>query len=469
MYSRQPWDKATNMKVDIQEKGVNERQIELTVESSDFAPKLNERLKKLRNQTNIKGFRHGKTPMSFIKRQYGKQIAAEVISDATTKLLSQIIDENAFDLINEPLMTDSHVPALEDGGLDEDCTFTYILGLMPQLELNGISTEDSYIYYELEVEDSKIDERLDAMRLQMGDHTHPENIEDKDVVEIEAHELEGDSIKENGSQSTFRFAVDLVADEKLKKELLGLKKDDEFVFDIYNLELDRDETYVKKYFLKLEDDADATSINNMFEGKIASIHRQEKAELNEAFFEKAFPEHIKSESAAREEIGKQYIKGYSPVGDNLFIKEIVDKLENKNEFELPENYVHQLLHSSGKAHHDDEALDDFKKSIRRQILISMIIKKLGIEISQDDMRKKVMEEFTANFGGMTLPPETIDRIVENAMKDEKYVRELSDKVLNDKLISTVKTEVSLDIVKKPEEELMKLYDETFPRKSEEEE
>ena len=84
------------------------------------------------------------------------------------------------------------------------------------------------------------------------------------------------------------------------------------------------------------------------------------------------------------------------------------------------------------------------------------------------MREKVMQEFTANFGGMTLPPETVDKIVGNAMQDEKYVRELSDRVLNDKLISGVKDAVSLDIKQLKEDELMKVYEETFPKPDEEE-
>ena len=108
-------------------------------------------------------------------------------------------------------------------------------------------------------------------------------------------------------------------------------------------------------------------------------------------------------------------------------------------------------------------------SMRRQILISQILKTFGIQVTHDDLREKVIAEFSANLGGMSLPPETLDRIVENALKEEKYARELQDRVLNDKLIQTVKNAVTLDIIKKPEVELLKIYDEVFPRNTSEEE
>jgi len=456
------------MKIEIQDKGSNTKQLEMTLETSDIGPKIKSELNKIRAKTDIKGFRKGKTPMSFVKRMYGKRVAIEVISEKSQEALNEYIKEQDFDLINQPIMTESSIPAVEDGGLDDDCSFTYLLGLMPDITLTGISSEDTYEYLEIDVTDEQINERMEAMQKQVGGHEHPDDILETDIVELDAIELDGGELKEDGHGMNFRFAMDLVDDEDLKKSILKLNKGDSFDFDIYKLERDRNDEYVQKYLMKIEEGQDGDAIGRMFRGTIKEIHRHVSAELNEDFFEKAFPEHVTNEAEAREEIRKSYITGYQSVGDNMVLKKVIDTITENNQFDLPNEYITQLLKDDKGSTPSPEQLEQMQESVRRQIIISLLIKKLKIEVSHDDMREKVMQEFTANFGGMTLPPETVDKIVGNAMQDEKYVRELSDRVLNDKLISGVKDAVSLDIKQLKEDELMKVYEETFPKPDEEE-
>ncbi len=456
------------MKIEIQDKDPNVKQLDLTLETADIGPKIKSELNKIRAKTDIKGFRKGKTPLSFIKRTYGKQVAIEVISEKSQEALYTYIEDNKIDLINQPLLLHSQIPAIEDGGLDETCEFSWLLGIMPELDLSGISSSDAYDYFELKVGEDKIDERMEMMRKQLGRHEHPDNIQENDILEIDIEELDGDKIKEDGHDSNFRFAVDLIADDELKSKILTLGPDDTFDFDIYQLERHRNDEYVHKYFLKLEDDENADEINNNFRATIARVHRHIPPELNDEFFEKGFPDGVSNEAEARSEIASQYVKGYASVGDNMLLKKIIDTVEAENSFELPESYLVELIKSNNKEYKEED-LENLRKSVRRQIIISIMIKKLNIEITQDDLREKVMQEFTANFGGMTLPPETIEKIVGNALNDEKYTRELSDRVLNEKLINRLKVEVKLDRKSLPEDELMKLYDETFPKPESDEE
>ena len=456
------------MKVDIKDTGANEKQLNLVLEKADFAPELNAKLKEARSKASLKGFRQGKTPMGMIKRMHGRQFALEVISQKVNEKLNEIVTENKFEMINEPLIMNSSIPAMEGGDLEADCTFSYTLGMMPEIDLSGVSTDTSYKYYELEADADEVKSRFDGLRKQLGQQVNPDTVGDADNVEVEAVELDGTEVKEGGHTTTFKFAVDLVEDKKLKEELIGLGNGDSFDFNIYKLEGDRNQEYVQKYLMKIEDDSvDVETIGEDFRATISSIQRQEPAELDEDFFKKGFPEGVNSEEDAISEINKQYVKSYESVGNNLLIKEVIAQVEEKNNFELPETYIHQLLHANGNHAHDDhdhdDELENLRQSVRRQVIVSMMIKKFGIEITQDDMRSKVMEEFSSNFGNMTLPPETIDKIVTNAMNDEKYVRELSDRVLNDKLIEAVKSNVKLDIVKKHKDALMEIYEEAFPK------
>ncbi len=459
------------MKFEISETGPNEKEILLTIETVDIGPKIKSELNKIRAKTDIKGFRKGKTPMSFVKRHYGKRVAMEVIADVSQEKLSELIAEQNFDLINQPVLTKSTIPALEDGGLDEDCTFNYLIGLMPDIELSGVSSDDSYDYYELDVADEKVSEQLEKMQKQFGSHTHPDDIVETDIVEVDVEELQDGDIKEDGHDSNFRFAVDLVADEELKNKILNLSPDATFDFDIYNLERDRNDEYVHRYFLKLKEEESPDAIGKEFRATIAKVHRHVPANLDEEFFNAAFQGEIDTEQVAREEIKKQFVKGYAAVGDNILLKKVIETITENNSFELPSKYVHELMHPNAQHEHThtEEETTAMHDSVRRQIIISKLVNKLNVQIEQDDLRNKVMEEFAANFGGASLPPETIDKIVTNALQDEKYSRELSDRVLNDKLIAAVKESVSLNRIKMEEEALMTLYDETFPKPESDEE
>ena len=363
------------MKIEIQDKGSNTKQLEMTLETSDIGPKIKSELNKIRAKTDIKGFRKGKTPMSFVKRMYGKRVAIEVISEKSQEALNEYIKEQDFDLINQPIMTESSIPAVEDGGLDDDCSFTYLLGLMPDITLTGISSEDTYEYLEIDVTDEQINERMEAMQKQVGGHEHPDDIVETDIVELDAIELDGGELKEDGHGMNFRFAMDLVDDEDLKKSILKLNKGDSFDFDIYKLERDRNDEYVQKYLMKIEEGQDGDAIGRMFRGTIKEIHRHVSAELNEDFFEKAFPEHVTNEAEAREEIRKSYITGYQSVGDNMVLKKVIDTITENNQFDLPNEYITQLLKDDKGSTPSPEQLEQMQESVRRQIIVSLLIKK----------------------------------------------------------------------------------------------
>ena len=77
--------------------------ITVQLERSDYEPKLNTELKKYREKAHMKGFRKGKTPMSVIRKMYGKGVLAEVINDLLQKELFDFIDQEKLSLLGQPL------------------------------------------------------------------------------------------------------------------------------------------------------------------------------------------------------------------------------------------------------------------------------------------------------------------------------------------------------------------------------
>jgi len=151
-------------------------------------------------------------------------------------------------------------------------------------------------------------------RKRFGKQVNPEtDIVEEDLVLIKALELEGSNVKDKGHQTGFSLMVSRVGDEDIKKKLLGGKVGDTFDFDIYTIEKDVEEKYVKKYLLNL-DDEEEKEIGKNFRGEIEKITRVELADLDQDFFDQAFGEgKIKSETEAKTSIKDELSAFYEKI------------------------------------------------------------------------------------------------------------------------------------------------------------
>ena len=61
--------------------------IELTIQPEDYSSKFESELKKHKNTAQLKGFRKGMTPITVIKKMYGKSILSDIINETLQEKL----------------------------------------------------------------------------------------------------------------------------------------------------------------------------------------------------------------------------------------------------------------------------------------------------------------------------------------------------------------------------------------------
>ena len=61
--------------------------ISVTVDKADYQEKVENVLKQYKKTANIKGFRPGQVPMSFVKKQYEKPVIFDVVNELLQKEL----------------------------------------------------------------------------------------------------------------------------------------------------------------------------------------------------------------------------------------------------------------------------------------------------------------------------------------------------------------------------------------------
>ena len=443
------------MKISRQDHDDLNATITMVVEKDDYSSNFSEELKKYKSKAHLKGFRKGKTPMSAVKKMYGKPLLAEIINkQIDDKLFGFLKDEN-IEILGSPIPAESQEMVDFNVNELEDYTFVFDIGIAPVVDVVGVSETDTYPQYKVTVDDKIVDDEMDMRRKRLGENIDVEDaIEEEDILTIKAFELEGDARKEKGWETGFTILANRIGDEELKKKVLGSKLNDTFNFDIYNLEKDTTDDYVKKYLLNL-DPEEEKEIGNQFEGIIEKVSRRMPAELNEDFFEKAFPGgEIKDEAGARAQIIEDISKFYSEQTKSVMYREIMEGMMEKNTFSIPDAFLKRwllLTNQNVSEQNIEDEYEPFTKNLHWNLIKNSLVKKYNLIVEPEELRafvKKKIGSYMQQYGGagMDLEP-LVDQMLSNKEAVEKEYSEVEAEKLFEEIGKTVKIEekdISID-------------------------
>src|ERR1700748_1376409 len=105
------------------------RQFTVTVPASELDSRVTQRLEEMKPRVNLKGFRPGKAPVSFLKKQFGKSVMGEVVEQAVTEGSQKAIPNTALKPAIQPRVEPvGDVNQVVEG--KADLTFTVTVDLM---------------------------------------------------------------------------------------------------------------------------------------------------------------------------------------------------------------------------------------------------------------------------------------------------------------------------------------------------
>lgn len=423
--------------------------LSITLEKADYEPRLETELVKYRQKASFKGFRKGKTPKRVLKRLVGKSVLSDIINDLIQKeLIEYLAKENNQHLLGQPIPSESQEPL--DFDLDElkDFEFKFDVGFSPEFEVQGLSKDTTLRKYVVSIPDEQVEEELQAARRRFGERVYPEDVQDGDFLKLSVRELEDGAVKEGGVESEFSLLVESIAEEAVKEEITGKKLGDSLTLNLLKLEEDRDEAYVRKYYLNMGAE-DTTEFNPEFEATIEEISRVESAELNQDFFDKYFGEGtVSSEEEAREKI-RGLIRGrYDHEAEGLLSRDLQDLLMERNPIELPDDFLKRwLLVANENLNREgvEGAYEGFAKNLRWTLIRSKLVKSLDISVQEEEIVNAFKMRILSYFGNSPYgSAEFIDGMVTRLMEDEKQYEQVRDEILDDKLYSAMAEEITVE-------------------------
>ena len=119
------------MQVSLTATGGLERRLEVAVPAERVASEVEQRLKRLSRTARLKGFRPGKAPFTVIRRQFGEQVHAEVVSD--------LMRSTYADALTQEKLTPAAGPRIEPiaMGPGTDLRYAAVFEVLPEVRVKS--------------------------------------------------------------------------------------------------------------------------------------------------------------------------------------------------------------------------------------------------------------------------------------------------------------------------------------------
>lgn len=419
--------------------------VTVTVDKSEYQDKFKNELNKYRKQVQMKGFRKGKTPMSVVRKMYGKAVLSDVINNILQEEMGNFLTENNLNYLGQPLPNDDQQIYEFDPKDLEDFEFKFDVGLAPEFEVQGLEEEAAFEEYDVAVPEDKIEEELANARKRLGKQEPVEDgtMEDNDLIKLSIKELDGDEPKEDGVENEFSVPADRLTDEA--RALLEKQKPGEsFSLNIYELEKETSREYVQNYFLKLEEDQDAEAVGETVQATIVEITRLKEAEMDQSFFDQMFGEgEVSTEEEAKAKLTEDLKGYYDRQAEAVLFRHIQEQLLEKNAMELPDAFLKRWLKSSNENLTDeqiDSEFSDFKENLRWTLIRSKLARQYEVQVTDEDIKAAFREQISRMLGGnpAMMQDDFLDQMAARMMEREEEVDRVAQQVLTDKVFAAVK-------------------------------
>ncbi len=147
------------MQVSVTATGGLERRLEVAVPATEVASEVEQRLKRISRTARLKGFRPGKAPITVVRKQFGEQVHAEVVSDLMRSSFAQALTQEK--------LTPAGGPRIEPITVAPGTELKYaaIFEVVPEIKVKpfeGVALERPAA----EVTEQDIDAMIESMRRQ---------------------------------------------------------------------------------------------------------------------------------------------------------------------------------------------------------------------------------------------------------------------------------------------------------------
>jgi trigger factor len=427
----------------------------------DYQERVDTVLRDYRKKANIKGFRPGKVPMGMIRKMYYKPVLVDEINRMVSERLLSYIQEEKLNILGEPM------PHVEEGKTldfdnDKEFEFKFDLGLAPDLDVE-VSEKDKIPFYQIKIEDKAIDDQVDNVAKRFGDFIAVEKATGDELVVADLYELdENKNRKEEGVVSEeASMSLDMVKDDKEKKNFEGKSTGDKVVFDIKKAYPNEAEL---SSLLKVEKDK-LPEINENFEAELKEVKEFEKHEVNQELFDKVYGEgNVNTIDEFRQRISDELKMNYERESNYKFALDVKDYYTDKASVDLPADFLKRWIVATNEDITEekiDEEFNNYEEEFKWQLVKDKIVKDNEITVSDEELLEYAFilsKNQFYQYGLYQVPDEQIESFAKEQLQKPEEARRIKNQKTEEKVVKFVKETVNLDEKEVTEEKFRKLFE-----------
>jgi trigger factor len=364
--------------------------IRITLQETDYLPKVEEKVKEYSRKMNIKGFRQGHVPAGVVRKMFGKSILVEEVNHLLSHSVSEYIKEKNLKVLGDPLPNQDKARNI-DWDTQKEFEFEFQIGLVEDFKVD-ISSGVKVKSYEIEVDNKVMDETLEDIKRRFGNITYPETSGESD-------NLFGEVTNPAGEQKSSYIQISKLSKGEQKK-FIGLKKDDVVSFDVQKLS--KDFAVVGQAINLTEEEAKTAT--GTYSIKVTNISHVEPAEINAELFDKVFgKDAVKTEEEFMNKIRETISENYQRESNHLLEHEIQHHLNDHTKVNMPDQFLKTWLKSTGDGTITDEVIEkefnEYRNGLKWDLIKTRIAEDHQIKVDGTEVRNRAKELIAQQFGG----------------------------------------------------------------------
>lgn len=419
--------------------------LSVTVKGEETSKAYNDLLAKYGKEIQIKGFRKGKVPKSVIEKKFGEGIMQEASGNLIDSAFKEVIDK--LEKEEQPLGYESPAlqgePQMKPG---EDFTFDVTYDVFPTITLEkweGIELTQPQVKILKKHENAEL-EKLREQNAIVQDKANKTVAKDNIVTINYAEVDENDEVIDGTSREDFVFTVGTGQNYyKLDEDIKGMKLDKEKVME--------------KEFPEDFENSELAGQKKRIKVKIVAVKERLLPDLDDEFAQDV-SEDYETLDDLRKNTKEQLEKRVEGLIKNKMTEQLMDKLVETAQFEVPQSMINQelennwrnflqqfgmpeeqimpILTAQGRTKEDMMAdwKEESEKNLRSQLVLGYILEKESIDVTDEDVDQELSSQ--AEMYNMGLE-EIKNTFAQNGMID--YLKnEISRRKLIDLLIEKAK-------------------------------
>ena len=433
------------------------RTFAVKVPASELKTKLDERIEEIRPQMKLKGFRPGKVPAAHVRKMFGRDLMGELVNKLVDETNQKALEENELRPAGQPdVQLDADMEAVVKG--EADLSYHMHIDVMPEFTPADISTIE-ITRPVAEVSDEQIDEalgRIAEQNIQYEPRAKTAKAKDGDAVIIDfVGKVDGVAFEGGTAEQQ---SVVLGANRFIpgfEEQLLGVKTGEEKELNV---------TFPEDY-----PSADLAGKAAVFEVKVSEVRAPKSPEVDDEFAKGLGLEDLEQLKG----LVKDQLKAeHDNVSRAKAKRDLLDKLDDAHDFDLPPNMVEQEFNQiwqqlqtemdagrvsdEDKAKSEDELKAEYRKISERRVRLGLVLAEIGriadVRITEQEVNQALIAE-ARQYPGQER------QVVEFFQKNPNAMAQLRAPIYEDKVVDHILATAKVTDETVTREELFKEEDE----------